>query len=517
MSIPREPRQLMVNMMYLVLTAMLALNVSAEIMNAFRSMDKSLKSSNQLISGSSSDLMAALEKQVDAYPIYAPFKDKAVQARKLVTDLDDYINQLRQELIDDHGNGGYKTAHGTVTDIPKHEKSKDVTTRILVGTDATPGKGYELERRIAEARQQLLAMVTSDSTRALMAESFPLKIDESWKAAGKKSWTEHQFRQMPLAACLPLLSKIQNDLRSSEENILQYLLKQAKGEPMVLDNFIPVVAPKKSYVIQGEPFEAEIFLGAYSSLANNININVDGQRLGVDMGKAFFRSLTNTPGVQRHKVSIDITNPVTKEVQSYSSNFEYEVGQRSVTVAAEKMNVVYIGVDNPISVSAAGVSSNDLTVRGEGLTVTKNAEGKYIAKATATNANAAVVVSGKDLPETRFVIRVKRIPDPRPRIDGLTGSTANSGLVKTFEKVRAVLDNFDFDAKCTVEAFEMIYVPKSGDAMVHQNKGGDFDSECKAFIARAKAGDRFYFNDVLAKCPGDERARNIGSMTVLVK
>ncbi|MBL7826810.1 MAG: hypothetical protein JNJ57_09275, partial [Saprospiraceae bacterium] len=191
-----------------------------------------------------------------------------------------------------------------------------------------------------------------------------------------------------------------------------------------------------------------------------------------------------------------------------------------VAVSLDKMNVFYIGVDNPISVSAAGVSSNDVRVTGSGagISLSPSGGGKFIVKVT-TPGEATLTVSGGGASQT-FQYRVKRIPDPNPRLGGNPknkGGQMGNGEFKAQGGVAALLEGFDFDAKCDVVGFEVTYLPKRQDPITAVNNGARWSSQVADYIQKAKPGDSYFFDDVKCKCPGDIAARNIGSFAYKIK
>ena len=211
-------------------------------------------------------------------------------------------------------------------------------------------------------------------------------------------------------------------------------------------------------------------------------------------------------------------NPLTGEVKTVTKEFKYEVGQRSVAVSLDKMNVFYIGVDNPISVSAAGVSSNEVKVTASGVTTSPNGNGKFIVRAT-TPGDATLTVSGGGASQT-FQYRVKRIPDPGPRLGGNPknkGGAMGNGEFKAQGGVSALLEGFDFDAKCDIVGFEVTYLPKRQDPITAQNSGARWNGTIQDYISKAKPGDAYFFDDVKCKCPGDPAARNIGSFAYKIR
>lgn len=533
MSIPKEPRQLMINLMYLVLTAMLALNVSAKIINAFFVIDRGIKNSNEIFDKSNEFAMASLAKSVEQdAERYQPLLKAAQETKAVATEFNGYVESLRAAMVDE--TGGYYTAEEDEEHAgqPKGMKNKDVTTRYLVNE----GKGAELEKRVNETREKLLTLMRSligtpgtaitAETVAELERSISLKVDEAWKkdkAAQKKNknidWASYTFNQMPLASVFPLLTKIQNDMKSSEAAILNYLVGQVGATTFKVDQFIPISSAKKSYIIAGENYESEISVGASSkSITDNVVISVNGRPLKVENGVAKFITGSSETGLKSYKVDVTLTNPSTKKRETYSKVFEYEVGRRSVTVSADKMNVFYMGVENPISVAASGVSTNSLRVSGRGgVSLQPNGLGKFIVTADNPTNDAEVVVTGDDLPATAFKFRVKRIPDPVAKLGSSTGGDIGNGEFKAQAGLLSVLENFDFDARCVIQGFNLIYAAPRQDPKEISNPGATFGAEARAEINKAKPGDRYFFDNVRAKCPGDSGTRKINSLVFRIR
>lgn len=429
MSIPKEPRQLMINLMYLVLTAMLALNVSAEIFNAFKVVDNGLQKSNNILDASNQpipELVQTFAKKKGELKVYG---ERAPQVRAVSKEFSDYIDGIWDQL------GVYYTAEEDpekAGDL-KNKKDKDITTRLLVdGENGATPIGEELKAKIVEYREKFLSFV-DEKDRAAMASKITLEVDDQeWQDKGKTSWREYNFKQMPVGAVMPMFTKFKNDAKSTESAVLNYLLeKVGTDDNVVLDKFQVVSSPDKTYVIQGEQFKTDVFLSASASGQSNtgISISVNGRKMPLKDGVATFTQTANGTGIKKYAASISVTNPVTNETKTYKKDFEYEVGLRSVSVAADKMNVFYIGVENPVSVSAAGVPTNSLKVNGSGINLKPNGKGKYIATASKPG-NASVTVSGEGLKATKFPFRVKRIPDPQARLSKSAGGSMGNGEFK---------------------------------------------------------------------------------------
>ena len=187
-----------------------------------------------------------------------------------------------------------------------------------------------------------------------------------------------------------------------------------------------------------------------------------------------------------------------------------------MAVSLDKMNVFYIGVDNPISVSAAGVSSNDVKVTASGVAVTSDGGGKFTIRAT-TPGEATLTVTGGAASQT-FKYRVKRIPDPVPMLGAKHRSKAMpNGEFKAQGGIASVLENFDFEAKCDIVGFETTYLPKRQDPITAQNAGARWNSQIQDYINKAKPGDAYFFDDIKCKCPGDAAPRNIGGLAFKIR
>ncbi|HRI00520.1 MAG TPA: GldM family protein [Saprospiraceae bacterium] len=523
MSIPKEPRQLMINIMYLVLTALLALNVSAEIFNAFKLVNKGLEQSNKSLDQANDALPGSIAERSKAKPEYARFAERAPMAVAYGKEFTEYVNNLVNELIDKSGNkngsvdDGDYIVHGDHKDL-KGKKDKDVTTRTMVNGK----RGEELKNKILEYRGKFLALI-DDSLRTSMESEIPLNIDdETWRhSKTKKSWEEFTFKQMPLGACQPIFTKFINDAKASENAVLNHFSKKLGGTDVVLDKFTVISSPKKNYVIKGEPFETTISLAASTSKSTNtkVSLSVNGSGLPVNNdGEAVWKTTPGDVGVKKYTAVANVTNPVTNKTETYKKEFEFEVGERSCNVAAEKMNVFYIGVDNPVSVSAAGIPSAALQVSatGGGINLSKVGGAKYNATVT-TQGEATITLSGGGLQATAFKFRVKRIPDPVPVLSGKRGGAIGNGEIKAQTGIIPMLEGFDFDARCSIQSFTTIRVAPRQDAEIGQNEGGRFSGKSVELINKARPGDRYLFEDIKARCPGDAAARNIGSLNFKVQ
>ena len=205
-------------------------------------------------------------------------------------------------------------------------------------------------------------------------------------------------------------------------------------------------------------------------------------------------------------------------------SIDYEVGERSGTVSAEKMNVIYVGVDNPIEVSAAGVSSNSLKLSCGGCEATQTDNNHYVVRANNPGTKAILTLTGENGFSLAKEFRVKGIPSPVPKINtesldkpGAGGGALNSGVFAASTAMIAKLENFDFNAKCSIQSFILVYRPRNEDAQQAVCNSAEFNSDARRYVARAKAGDVFNFLEIKARCPGDVIGRPVGTLTYLIR
>ncbi len=534
----------MINIMYLVLMALLALNVSAEVMNAFQTLDEGNKASistvdNQL-GGTVEGLNALLED--DTKDRFRPIQPAITQVQSISRDFSGYVEDIRNQLIDVSGNndgevneGDFREDHGK--SVYKGKKNKDVPTRILVygedGAGGDPGIGEDLKQKIIDTRQQLIDAYSSllrdhgknmdlsqediDSRIANVTNNMPFGVDDqTWRDAAdkKESWSDYKFGHMPVAAVLPLLSQFQSDLKSTEANMVNDMVQLAGGKVIDVDQFFPVFSADKSYVISGEQIRAKVSVGSYSSSLDpaNVDLRVNGQRLRLNPdGTADYTITGSGSGQKSINTSVSVTNPLTGKTVSGDGKFTYEVGQRSVAVSADKMNVFYMGVDNPVTVSAAGVASGDVRVNISGPATISGSGSNYTVKGSSQGeATVSVTANGQNL--GTFPFRVKRIPNPVPVLGNSKGGKIPVSLLRGQKGILPLLEGFDFDARCNIQGYEFVYVPKRDDVQVSQNGGWQFNGKSKQLIARAKPGDIIYANNIKARCPGDQGPRDLGGI-----
>ncbi|WMX15587.1 GldM family protein [Aureispira sp. CCB-E] len=531
--------------MYLVLTAMLALNVSAEIINAFFMLDKGIKKNNQIVEASVTSVIESMAETAKTKTQYQPLVEKAKEAKNITVGFNTFVTGLRERMVEESG-GAYTAeeaesqGHPELAGKPIGKKDKDTPQRIFVsgdyGSEKKEPQGQILAAEIKKLKQAYLDFVgglwdnggikgtifadknKKDETLKRLESEMTLVADEKYNPEQHegKSWEEFTFGHMPVAAIYPMLRKFQNDARTSEAAVINFLASQMGKMELTYDKFDVFSQSSKPYILLGEKYESEIALGAYSSQAD-FSVSVGGSRLNVVDGKAKYTASGSSVGEKKYTATISVKNPQTGEVETFKKEFSYEVGQPSVNVAADKMNVFYVGVDNPVTVAAAGITTSAMKVSMTGGTLKSKGKTSYIVTAKKPGEATITVTDTKNGKKFPFKFRVKRIPDPivklGKKVDGLMGS----GEFKAQPGLAAWLENFDFDARCQVQSYTMYYTRKRQDAVELKGKGGRFSGQIASAVRQAKPGDQYAFTDVKARCPGDSAGRRVNGLTFKIR
>lgn len=513
MSMPKEPRQLMINLMYLVLTALLALNVSNEILHAFKVINESVTSSNEAIVDKNKKVYEAFdasEKEPGQEARVKPYNDKAKQikaeADKAIKALEDW----KEKVV---ARAGGRDEKGEI----EKEDDIDASTLLLVEEKG----GDEIKKMLTDLRAKMLSVI-DPSVKPVMEKNLPIRIVEHKASENNPQgdWSYAYFHNMPTVAAVTLLAKFQNDVRNSEAAILGQLQKEAGDVQVKFDNFMAIAVPKNSYVLAGQKVEASIMLAAYNNAINPSVTSSGGRVTKVENGVAAWETSAGGVGMQTVKGTVSIDLGGRKESRDYS--FQYMVGTTGASLQLDKMNVFYIGVPNPVTVSAAGYSLQDVSIQVDGATITPKELGHYELMLTKSG-NVTAKIMAKDATGMKQIsempIRVKFIPDPVAEIAGKSSGVMQASVWKAQMGIVAVLKNFEFDARFKVTSFSYSALPKRGDLIGPFNiKGASFKSSTEAVNAqdRSKAGDKIFLEDIKAVGP-DGKTRNLNSIILTLQ
>lgn len=494
MALPKEPRQKMINLMYLVLTALLALNVSAEVIDAFKTVDASLIASNKNLDAANNTLFKSFEdKKKDPAS-----REKAEQwgavanqaktlSDKLIADLDSLKMQLKRGsgLKIEEGQESYK-----LDDL-------NASSRIM----DTEGKGKDLDKKLKDYRNAMLNLHPEIKTQ------FQNTIAVEAGDAGKDNVTG-SFRMMPTVAAITLLSKYQNNVKNAENQIVSFAHSKIGEVAVRFDKTGVLVGQSSNYVMPGEKVTITAGIGAYSSAAQPV-ISIGGTNVPVVDGAATFEQTASGQGLRKIPVTIKYRDQDGNE-KVETKDVEYTVGTPGgAAVMLDKMNVFYIGVDNPVTIgSPTGWDKTTVSMTGGTITGTGSSR-----KVRVTTPGKATITVTADKKPTTFEFRVKRIPDPIFKV-GPGGTRMPSVTFKNQQFCRAELENFDFDLRYNVTSATVYFSGAGFSNVATANINSNSLAPLAQYMARCQPGTTITFDNV--KVTGPDGARTIQGVGIIL-
>jgi gliding motility-associated protein GldM len=541
------PRQAMIGMMYLFYTALLALNVSAEILTAFTLVDGSLRKTNEITEGTIADTQNEFVKaMVNDSAGVAPFKAMADEVMAKADEAYNEIKHWKEQLVftlegvtseaelrkkaKNDGNKEWETID--IDNLVSKKDDNNVGGQIFI----TEGHSTDIKKSREAYREYLISIIKKDTSTVeanvaknqSMIKSFEQMLStEQTKSENDEGemvpWEVANFEHLPAAGVLSLMTKMQSDVRNTEASMLSYLLGQIGKSDMKFNAIKAVVNAPSSYVLLNQPYKAEIFIAAYDS-TQNPDILVNNSPIPVNQGVGVFTGSTSSVGTKTFGGVIKLKNKSTGEIKEYPFKSQYEVGQSSLSVSPTKMNVLYIGVPNPIEITASGVPAEKLSVSmsGGGSISKAGAAGAYNALVKTpgkVNINVSANIDGqtKSLGSREF--RVKRVPDPVATVGSdaanKRGGTISKAVLAAQAGVKAELENFDFDMKFTVVSFKVSATVR-GFTQDAASTSAAFTAQQKQIIQQVGSGSKIYIEDIKAKGP-DGSIRSLGTICFKLK
>ena len=556
-------------MMYLVLTALLALNISKEVLNGFVKVENSLRTTQGTLNAKVNETSTELEtKYLQNQEKVKPFYDKAQQVNASSAELISYITEMKARVMaasagdyDDAGElavGNYigKDENGmdTVLNlalIPIKDEYQNLTTFVGMAEPKEPLEGpwtaVELKQNLVAFSNQLknTSVVDNQGTRRDLPQYLKDQIDETFafpteiQEGEEVSWEHANFYHVPLAAVMPLMTKMTLDIQDIQDDILSWLLGSVDAKSYKFTNLMPLVVPESNYILRGDSFRADVLLAAFDG-TNPPDIYVDSKKwnerdsslleyenidalpIGTDgLGKLRISTRGMSLGESNYKGLIRFQGPDgnIQDFPYYTPKFT--VAEPALVVSPTKMNVFYRGLPNPVEVSVPGVPGDKIDVRISGNhRLKKESDGTFtITPGTDKKANITVSAelpdgSKKTLPAREF--RVKRIPDPVPFFVGKTPSDrsiSKQALVGA-DGIGAQMVNFDFDVRVVVKSFS-VSVSRDGTLVEKKSNSNRLTADMKQLFNRVSRGNVVYFEDIIVGMP-DGTERQVAAMKLKV-
>lgn len=537
-----SPRQKMINMMYLVLTALLALNVTKEVINAFVTINQSVVLSNENIDKKNQKTYAAFAQamSVDAAK-YADVNKRAENVRKGSSELNKFIDETKIKLIRESERLGDKDSTPALPEMDNKE-DYDTPTRIMIGKDES-GKGAvasDLKKRLDDYKKLIISNAPEASRseyekrlNTLLNTTDPAKVED-----GKRTWEMMSFYHNPVVATVALLSKFQTDVRNAESQVTEELFNSVGKFDFRPDRLTPKVIPNTTVVTNGSNYEADVFLAATSStLAPDVFVGAtydstsgtckgcEGQPLPALGGYSKFTQASTGEGERKWGGVIRVTKG-NGQMDYYPFSAAYVAQKPNSVVSAEKMNVLYIGVDNPMAISVPGVSSDKVKVNpsGSGISLRPNptaGAGHYMATVTTvgkSTISVAADILGKVIPMGSFEYRVKKVPDPVATIASSKGGTLNKNVLAAGTLIPQ-LENFDFELFFKITGFKLTIAGKGRDILEFETTGNQLTQPMRDQLAKSRTGDKVFFEFIKAKMAtgADQSTRTLSPMAFTVQ
>lgn len=501
-------RQKMINIMYLVLLAMLALNVSDTILNAFKNINDSLDASKTNVSTSLDQLFTAFENtELKNKPQRAqPLWDDANKAKAYADDLNKDLQRLKDEFKTKGEGINPETGDLMLRD------NMDIAQDVMINKK----EGEKLKAKINDTRAKLIALLgPKGSISATLEANDPAK-----PVNGKSKWEDINFGEgTPLTAANTILTKIQADLKNAEIEVVRKIFGQMSDTKMTFDNFKAVAVPSSSYVIQGQPYKAEVFLTASDSKSTP-EISVNGSSLAVKDGVGTYTGGTGSVGVFKWKGTIRVKQNDGTPKDYFTPEMTYQVAKPSATVSSTNLNVIYAGIPNPFSISAPGFALESVKASISGGSISGGA-GKFVINVPGSYVGKDVTIGvtgttdGKSINLGNNVFRVKPVPNPVAKFAGKMGGIISGNKIASENEVTAVIENFEFDVKVRVTKFNITIVKPRQEAQIIYCQGDNLNAQAKAALANLPFKSVVYIDNVQVQLP-DGRTPTVNSMVFTV-
>ncbi len=498
-----SPRQKMINLMYLVFIAMLALNMSKEVLGAFGLMNERLQDTNAKISNDNAAFLASLENKASENAAkYGPLYEQANQIKVLSEEYYSYIEGLKRSMLEEVKDP---------EDYQTMDKPDFLDQMFFEGDNLKPGGQEFLDKRIAY-RDQVLAILGDDPKYQSLRESVMLRFETGGENGqvenrdGRKvDWLNYNYEGFPLIASLTKLSFTQSDIQNTEQEILKTMLEGQLTSEVAMTNYTTLLEQNKSAFYAGEDFDGSIVLGRKDATTrpNRVELTLDGKPLQenrdfvIEDGRVKLTISAGNPGDHKIEGNLVFLQDGEETRVPVNSTFATISMPNSAVISADKMNVVYRGVQNPLTISIPGVADNFVNASAPGLR--KIGGSKYIMDPSNIRGREVTINASGKLPDGKMIstpktFRIKDIPAPTGTIRGESGKVKMPRRNLEISTVGALLDDFVYDLDVKVSSFR---ISIQGQGTVQVN-GTRMNSAAKSLIQRARPGDLIQIFDIKA-------------------
>jgi|SRR5690554_622338 len=496
------PRQKMINLMYLIFIAMLALNMSKEVLSAFGILNNKLTDSNKIMDMNNQVLFSDLAQKAEEQPgQYAQRLEKADEIRKISNEYVKYIEDIKTLITKD-----YQTDEDGNLPFEQMDKGETLDYLFFQG-DKLSAEGEEFLAKVKSYNsnvQKIAEGFLLEETKDKMNTRFSTEDVKSKNAGVTVNWLRYHYQGFPAIASLTKLTQLQNDVKITENEVISGMFMEGIKRAASLTGFEAIVVPDKTAFFAGETVTGKVILGKKDPNLKAHKVVINDKELEEDQiqaGQALFSFGAGNVGEQEFGGEFQFKEGDSIVTLPIKGNYVVVPKPNSANISADKMNVVYIGVDNPMTISFAGISDNNVTASAPGLTKLSGT-GKYNWRPQGGGNEVTVSVNGK-LPDGTSVsdkktFRVKTIPAPATDLRGITGGTKGSKENLINSPVKVKFNDFDFDVKTTVIQFEV----KAQGSPIVVCQGNRFSPAAVAAINKVPKGGNVIISNVKTRIEG---------------
>ncbi len=513
-----SPRQRMINLMYIVLTAMLALNVSSEVLNGFAQVQDGIHRTNLNMTARNEVQFQYLEAIYRRNPEKAgAWYSKGVELREKSNALYNQIEALKTAIA--------KAADGEAGDYHNIENNDDLEAASVTMLNPATNRGRKLRADLDAYRTFVTTLITDSAKRASVGEMLSTKVVNRPGTVGATVWETKLFENVPSVAAVTMLTKIQNDIRQAESEALSNLITNVDIGDVRVNELNAYVIPNSNMIIRGGKYSANIVLAAIDT-TQRPTVYINGQKLNNPNG--LYEFVPGSVGTHEYSGYIEVPRG---DGSTYRRPFRssYTVIEPMATISPTMMNVLYAGIDNPISISVPGVPMNAVQASISNGTLTRNGD-VWVARVSKVGTEAEISVSaqleGRTMNVGSMKFRVRKLPDPivyMPVRDGSGNVTHYKGSPRRISKAAlmsadglgAAIDDDILNVTYSVVSFTTNFVDQMGNFIPEVSNGSRFSERQREQFKRLKPGKSFFISNVKAKGP-DGITRDIPPMEVAI-
>jgi gliding motility-associated protein GldM len=529
-----SPRQKMIGMMYLVLTALLALNVSKEVLEGYSVVNSSVVSTNTAFASKRNEIYSRIERDYSMNQVKVePYLEKSGKARELSARMVQYIENLRDELISVTENIPVDSArHVNVINL-KNKDNYMIPTNYLIGSndDGSNGRANQLKKRLGEYREAMLNLIDpkfrNQTKIGLETEGYYVN------ASGQElNWENYYFYDIPLAADIPILNKFISEVNNAEQEVLECLLREISADDYRYDKIAARLLPKSNFLFAGDDYEAEVIVAAYDTSQAPVVYLMRGvdslpvarkdeamQLSGIN-GRTSFKFQTTSTGIEKIAGFVRVRNTSGDE-NTYHFKSEYFVAKPSLSVSATNMNVLYVGVNNPLSISVSGVpDANVKPVITKGVLTQDRTNGGWTATVPASVSETRIDVMVQTESGTKKIgsapFRVKKLPEPSPHIAlSKNGFISRENLIASGKITARMPSDFEFDFNFDILSFKMT-MQRGFNTYNYESQSSRLTDEMITELKKTNRGQILIFEEIIARGP-DGTNRELAPLIITIK